>query len=121
MVAFVLALFLTWPVHAAAGAFFSIPAILLNHKRLRWERRDYLTFVVPWLAWLVVFAFGPRAASLSSAIVEVILLGGVAGLGLLPLIYLSRRFSLPAMRPWLLAVLCVVAVLIWACFPFLGE
>ncbi len=110
-----------WPLHAVVAAVFFTPALFMNRKRIHWERADYLVFFVPWLVWFNLFVFGGRAASLSSALVEVSILGVLVGLGFLPLIALAKRFSVGIMRLSLNIGLCLCAVAIWALVPFLGE
>jgi hypothetical protein len=70
---------------------------------------------------MLLFAFGPRPASLTSAIFESLLLGSMVGLSFVALAVLGKRFNPDKMRLVLSALMCGSAVLLWALFPFLGE
>jgi hypothetical protein len=118
---FIAALLVTWPIHAVPALVFAVPTFLLTRKRIAWRSTDCLGFVIPWFVWFLVFAFGSRAASLSSAVIESLLLGCVVGLSSVAFVFLQTRISSSTIRPWLLASVCTFAIVMWAFFPFLGE
>lgn len=112
---------MTWPIHAIPGLIIGVPTVLLTRTKMKWRKKDSLIFVLPWLLWALCFAFGPRAASLSSAMCESLLLGSAVGLSFVALAVLARRFNPDKLRRTLPALVCSIAVLLWAFFPFLGE
>lgn len=118
---FFLALLVTWPIQVVPALIIAVPTVLLARKRVTWHRRDSLAFVLPWLLWVICFAFGPRPASLTSAMLESVLLGCVVGLCFVAFAVLSKQVNPDKMRLALPALMCSIAVLLWALFPFLGE
>jgi hypothetical protein len=121
MYEFLLALLLTWPIHAIPAGIIAIPTILLTRRRMKWYKKDGLALAFPWLMWVLVFAFNRRPASLTSALFESLLLGSVVGLNFITLVVLAHRFNPYKMRLALMALMCSIAVLLCAFFPVLGE
>jgi hypothetical protein len=121
MLEFVAALLVTWPIHMLPALFLAAPTYYLTRKKIAWRSTDFLGFVLPWLIWVLVFTFGPRAASLSSAIGESVLLGFLVGLGFIVFALLHKQINSSQIRLWLLTLVCTFAVLMWALFPFIGE
>ena len=121
MLEFLEALLILWPVHALIALVFAVPTYLITRKRMIWHGTDCFAFVIPWLLWFAIFAFGPRAASLTSAIAENILLGCAVGVSSIVFVLLERRLTPTSVRRWLLSIICGFAVVMWAAFPFLGE
>jgi hypothetical protein len=121
MFEFITALLVTWPIHAIPALIFAVPTFFLTRKKITWHSTDFLAFGLPWLVWFLVFAFGPRAASLSSATAESLLLGCVIGLSFVVFAILQMRINSYTIRLWLLAFACAFAVVMSAFFPFLGE
>jgi len=121
MLEFLSSLLVTWPIQLVFGLIFAVPTILITRKWIVWYRGDAINFFVPWMIWLVLFAFGPRDASLTSAICENTLLGFAIGLNFVVFAF-TQKLSKPFYaRPWPLVALCVFAAAMWAMFPFLGE
>jgi len=118
---FLAALLITWPIHALPAIVGAVPSYLLTRRSFVWEWGDLLGLVIPWLVWFVVFAFGPRPASLSSALVEGFLLGCGVGVGYALMASIGRHGPLPGLRRWMLGIVCAYAVALWAVFPFLNE
>ena len=118
---FLLALLVTWPIQAIPALIIAVPTVLLTRRRMMWHKRDCLTLVFPWLLWVLLFALGRRPASLTSAICESLLLGSLVGLNFFALAALSKRINPDKMRIVLPALMCGIAVLLWALFPFTGE
>jgi hypothetical protein len=118
---FLLALISMWPIHAIAAAIIGSPAMVIARKRVKWTRQDISLLAVPWMVWFVTFAFGKGAASLSSAMVENVLLGLVLGVSVVTQAILSAPLPVDYIRKWSLGSLTVIAMLLSFYFPFLGE
>ena len=117
---FLEALLCTWPVYAVPPFIVLIPTIFLTRKRVVWRLSDALGFILPWLVWVVLFAFGPRDASLASALYESLLLG--CGLAMAFIAFAIVGDKRPYfLRALLLLLMFVSAGLTWAFFPFLPE
>lgn len=121
MFEFLISLLVTWPIQAIVALLFAGPAVVLTRKKTIWRWRDLLAFLAPWLLWFVVFAFGPRSASLPSAILESSMLGLFVGFSFVVFAILQTRAKSPPGRLWFLSSACIFAVIVWALFPFLGE
>ena len=118
---FLTAILFTWLIHAVPAVVGALPSYLLTRRSFAWRLHDLLGLVIPWLVWAVVFSFGPRPASISSALVESFLLGCGVGVGYVFLASIGRLNPHPALRNWLLGIVCALAVGLWAFFPFLNE
>lgn len=121
MLEFLGAIVFMWPVHAIPAIAIAVPTALLTRKSFSWRPYDLLGLLLPWLVWATAFAFGPRDASLSSAVVESFALGCGVGSAYFLLVLLSRRASVATVRLGMLCSLCAAALAVWAFFPFLGE
>lgn len=122
MFEFLESLAVTWVIHVLVGALLAIPTFLITRRKFAWKQADLLAFVIPWLAWFIVFAIGPKAASITSAVCESVLLGGAIGCAFIALPRLRIKSIGPvALRIRYLGFLCAFAILMWALFPFIGE
>ena len=121
IIEFLGALLMTWPIHAVPAIVLALPSYLLTRRSFAWRWSDLLGLVIPWLVWFGVFAFGRRPASLSSALVESLLLGCGVGVGYFLLATIGKQGPLPGLRRWMLGIVCAFAVALWAFFPFLNE
>ena len=121
MLEFLGALLVTWPIHLVPAIAIALPTAILTRKAFGWHASDLTGFFVPWLVWCVVFAFGPRPASLTSAVAESLLVGLAVGVGFFSLPHLAKKARATLLRPILLASACVLALVLWAVFPLLGE
>lgn len=121
MTEFLAAVLITWPLHMVVALIFAVPTFFLTRTKARWSAIDVLGFILPWLVWFLAFVFGPRAASLSSAILESLLLGLLVGFAYVVFAFLQTRMKVRHLRAEILGAVCVFEILVWAIFPFIGE
>jgi hypothetical protein len=116
MIEFPVALLAIW-------AIFSLPSALVGAAFV-WRQVFAnpglaLTFVVvPWAAWLMFFLFVGRYGSLTTAVFSNVLVGLVEGVALT---IIFKTASGRRARNIVLGAASLVAVLIWAVVPVMGE
>jgi hypothetical protein len=107
----------------AIWAIFSLPSALVG-AGLVWRHvfsnpgAAFRFVVVPWAAWLMFFLFVGKHGSLTTAIVSNVLVGLVEGIALTIII---KNASERRARNIVLDAASLVAVLIWAFVPVMGE
>ena len=121
MLEFILAMALTWLFFAPPAALISLPIWFFAKRRTELTRADTLLFVVPWLVWALLFTFGPRPASLSSAIVEALILGCLAPSVLVLRAIGGTKWNPRRTRALGLVLVSVAGIMLWAFMPFLPE
>jgi len=117
----IIALLMTWPIHAIAALVFAIPTFLFTRKRISWKWIDYLSLLIPLAIWVTLFTFGPRYGNFAMAFMETVLLGCAVGLSFVIFAFLQRRLNPSRAHFALISLASSFAVLIWAIFPVHGE
>jgi hypothetical protein len=113
--------FLTlWVFHLVPIALIGTPLWYFGRHRVSWGSFDFLIITVPFLLWLATALVLPREKSLSN-LVEPLWLGCCLPLSPLTRVAMGQRTAAIALSACLLALLCTLAVALYAFVPALPE
>ena len=121
MMEFILVMASTWLLFAVPAVLLSLPVWFFGRRRTRLSWADALFLVIPWAVWVILFTFGPRDASLSSATVESVILGCIAPLALVLRIIGGEKWNSKYTRIIGLAAVSIIGIMLWGFVPFIGE
>jgi len=121
MVEFIMAVAITYLFFAVPAILLALPVWFFGRHRIKWSGFDVLVFVIPWAVWALVFTFGPRDASLSSAIVESVVLGFLSPLALVIRVIGGDKWNPKYSRIIGMAAVSIIGILLWGFVPFIGE
>jgi hypothetical protein len=121
MIEFIIAMATTWLFFAVPAVLLALPVWFLGKRRTQWSGFDALVFVIPWAVWVTLFTFGPRDASLSSAVVESVILGCLAPLALILRVIGGDKWNSKYTRIIGFAAVSIIGIALWAFVPFIGE
>ena len=120
MLEFLAAMAMTWFFHAVPALIVCAPIWIFGRHRVLWSRIDYLIIVIPWAIWVLLFIFGPRPGSLSSALVEAVTLGILTAIA--PILRVSATQVNPSLLRYIgFGVVTLSGIFLWALVPFIGE
>lgn len=118
---FVVAVFSTILWYAALAGTLAVVILALTRNGVWSNLGEFNLVWLPWLVWFLLFIFGGRYNSLSSALVESILLAAAAGIGIGLIPTLRKRIKERESRIAYTIILVLMSIALVYTFPVLGE
>ncbi len=115
-------IFLIWMMHAVTGAILSAPILYIGRRRVAWANWQLLGLVLPFCVWLLLMLSPLSTGRKSLANVgEPIYISFAMPLAALIRVGAGKHVPERITAAGLIAVLCVVAAMVFFAVPFKPE
>jgi hypothetical protein len=110
-----------WAFHLIPTALVAVPLWYFARHRVSWGVFDFLIITVPFLLYLAAALVLPCPKSFANLLVEPFLLACCLPLSPLTRVLAGERTGSTKLSAWLLALLCMLAIALYAFVPALSE
>jgi hypothetical protein len=114
-IAIIVVILIAWLIYFLTTGLLCLPIWYLGRKRAHFVWWELGVFVLPFVAWLIVFSLS-KDKTLGN-LVEVLILGGVVAVAMLARVVLGNTANRNLVAAGLLGLQCVIAILLGKVFP----
>ena len=106
---------IAWLIYLLPGVLLCLPICYLGRKRAQFMTWELIVFVLPFVAWLILFSV-TKSKTLGN-LVEAAVLGGVIPIAAIVRVLLGRRVNRILVATSLITLQCVFAIFLAKTFP----